>query len=424
MTLMDIVTHIIVGAICIEGVLQWRRRRGYPAPPPLAAALWIAALVGSVLPDLDWVLATLVMGGKLGRFVHYQGYLHSIFGVFILSLLASLGARKWVKAWKGLDRDGWYWVFSVFLGAGWIHIGLDALTQGGVHLFLPFSGYWTFGDTFYFVEPWLWICALPPLFLHRHNPRVRFSFAILFVVVLVAIWFSGRVPWYAALLMTVVGVGLWRGVRPLSDASRLAICMGLVALVTMTMFSISQQLKADVRASHWLEKGNLNLKDVMVTAMPGNPLCWWIIAIEGDDSTYRMKSGVVAAFPSLVPATKCPLLGASTPSLKMDPVVNARPEQVLWAGQYDETRKNITELLGAHCGAAAYFRSARAPYFEKIAGDLLMGDLRYDRQPGYGFSEVQMPVPPRKCPTGVPGWPAPRREAILGTKSEVASPDA
>ncbi|MDQ3033919.1 MAG: hypothetical protein M3Y87_15995, partial [Myxococcota bacterium] len=63
--------------------------------------------------------------------------------------------------------------------------------------------------------------------------------------------------------------------------------------------------------------------------------------------------------------------------------------------------------LAQRCDVAAYLRFARVPFAASAPAreTIVLGDLRYDRERGPSFAEIEVPrEPPAECPSFVPPW--------------------
>jgi hypothetical protein len=78
-----------------------------------------------------------------------------------------------------------------------------------------------------------------------------------------------------------------------------------------------------------------------------------------------------------------------------------------WHGQIVLSRERLRELATSSCQIEALMHFARAPWFT----NQVIGDLRYDREPGLGFAELDLTrLPP--CPAHVPPWVPPRADLL------------
>src|SRR5688500_14439774 len=63
------------------------------------------------------------------------------------------------------------WLLVVAAIGIWSHPLLDLLNTYGVRLLMPFSGHWFYGDTLFFVDPWLWGSLAVGIVLSRIRRR-------------------------------------------------------------------------------------------------------------------------------------------------------------------------------------------------------------------------------------------------------------
>jgi hypothetical protein len=70
------------------------------------------------------------------------------------------------------------------------------------------------------------------------------------------------------------------------------------------------------------------------------------------------------------------------------PVPKQSTEQVKWYGQISTPLARLVDLAHNNCQAAAAFRFIRMPWLANVKDGLVLGDLRYDREPELGFAEL------------------------------------
>jgi inner membrane protein len=83
---------------------------------------------------------------------------------------------------------------------------------------------------------------------------------------------------------------------------------------------------------------------------------------------------------------------------------------VHWLDTYEAPAAEFASVVRAYCDAAVLMRFARAPFLASYAGGVVIGDLRFDREPGLGFAETALTA--HGCSTPVPPWAPPRRELL------------
>jgi hypothetical protein len=86
--------------------------------------------------------------------------------------------------------------------------------------------------------------------------------------------------------------------------------------------------------------------------------------------------------------------------------------------EYRVPLSELSALLESRCEARAFSRFARVPYITRPAADgsVVLGDLRYDRNPGLDFSDVSLQKEEGACPPYVPSWLPPRADLLTGSR--------
>jgi inner membrane protein len=154
------------------------------------------------------------------------------------------------------------------------------------------------------------------------------------------------------------------------------------------------------------------LSDVIVTPLPANPFCFAAVTVGRDGDNYIALRAKVATWPSLFPGPMCPDT-EEMPTAPMAPSAVADTARVFWRGQYVAPLARLVRLYHDNCQAAALLRFLRAPYWLDGADEtLVLGDLRYDRNPGLDFSDVRIEARPSSCPRAVPSWTPPRQDLL------------
>src|SRR5712691_1944713 len=172
----DNLTHGLAAALLAQAGL--RQRYG--------AVATVALVVGSELPDLDWLFE---LGGPVSGFVHHRGITHSLLGGAGLALLSAV--LLW-SVWR--SHPYWRVTWLVYLGV-LLHIGMDYLTSYGTQIFLPFNvGHYTADAVFIvdFTYSALMITGLLLVRMVRRQRQERYGRASL-------VWVGlGGIAWRAA----------------------------------------------------------------------------------------------------------------------------------------------------------------------------------------------------------------------------------
>ncbi len=73
----------------------------------------------------------------------------------------------------------------------------------------------------------------------------------------------------------------------------------------------------------------------------------------------------------------------------------------------------LERLYRQSCRARVFLRFARLPFWTELPGTgLVLGDLRFDREPGLGFAELVVDRANDSCPPAIPPWTPPRAELL------------
>lgn len=410
---MDNITHSLVGLAAADAVVRWRESRGKPQAEPMRRWLWAGALVAANFPDLDFIYS-FITEGRLGYLLHHRGHTHTFLGllpqIFLIWALMRFGARR-IK--MSVAKSDWAWAFVLILFGQVSHIGLDALNSYGVHPLWPFDNRWFYGDTLFIVEPWLWLTLIPALYFSATTKLTRLLLSATFAIGILLVLFSGLVPWFCSLPLVAAGLLLWKGTRQFSPGLRTALAL-VSSVLPVVLFSFtSNYLKRDL-VQKLGEGGPTVLKDIVVSPSPANPFCWSVLTLETYDGgkAYRIRSGALAPIPSLVPPSRCRAVDPVERTAQWLPTEASRDPGVLWFGEIRNTVEGLKKLASTHCQVAAFLRFARVPFFQEAGRDILMGDLRYDRQRGLGFAEIQTLREPLRCPAFVPSWDEPLSDLL------------
>jgi inner membrane protein len=387
---MDNVTHSLVGLAFGEAVALQTRKKRVP--------IWIASALANNLPDLDVALtSTLFRGDKAGYLLHHRGHSHT----FLLAPLLSgfLLGILWLF-WRNKKDIPWKPVIFVSLLGIPLHIFADFWNSYGVHPFWPFYNEWVYGDLVFIVEPWIWALLIPPLFFRASSKWGKLILLSFVPLILTIAWVHSAVNWQAAALLTAAFVLSFLGQKALpGPRARIGVGIAGLAAVLVSLGVISHRVKSSVASN-----GNAE-EEIAATPFPANPLCWNVISAGFAGNDYVATNAVVAAFPNLVAAKDCPGMfedSFTAPFIKdLPPTTEAR--KVI--GVFRAPRAELL-TIAADCHANALLRFTRLPFWKKVEDGWLLGDLRYDRGDGLGFTEEVFPAARARdnCPRLVPPW--------------------
>ena len=147
---MDNLTHSLVGAVLAQTGLK--RKTGLALP---------ALVIGANIPDIDAACFFWIEGVE--HLAIRRGITHGPPAMLLLPLVLA-GALWWFDRWQ--DKRGkrpgkrlpvhFGWLYALSLLGCLTHPALDWLNVYGVRLFEPFSSQWSYGDTLFIIDVWLW----------------------------------------------------------------------------------------------------------------------------------------------------------------------------------------------------------------------------------------------------------------------------
>lgn len=416
---MDNISHTLVGALVGAYMARTRRRPDAALHEPTRHKLFVPMLaIGSNLPDVDLVY-TSIYSGKLDYLLHHRGHTHTIVGALILGVLLWLVAewllnRKRIKLTSG-DRK---WVIAIALLGPLLHIFMDATNSYGVHPFWPFDNAWYYFDAIFIVEPLLWGCAAPLVFI-AHTKLARGVIALVLVAGVGLAYFTGLVPVIlCAVLVAVIVLLAWAG---RAFEPRHSLLIGIAVWLTTTLvFSVANRdVSRTVRNVTSDQMPEATLIDHVLTPMPVNPFCWEVMLVQTQGDRYALRRAIVATQPSFIPADECPRRSPeiTAPLVEVD---EPGSDQLKWYGEALMSLDDLSELMVNRCDARALMQFARAPWWMEGPKGWIIGDLRYDREPALGFAEIEL-AGPQTCPRHSAPWLPPRQDLLDRTRRDMPS---
>lgn len=381
---MDNITHSLIGLCIGEAVAVHRKKARLP--------IWIASAAANNLPDLDLIQTSLFFRDRLGYMLHHRGHTHTLVAAPMLGLLLLLGL--WLCYRKKNDAP-WKEIIFVSILGSFTHLLADSWNSYGVHPFWPVDQSWFYGDMLFIVEPWIWALTLPMLFFACATKWGKGICSLLLAFILGLAWKHEAVPALsAAILSAGVLLSFLAQWKLPSRGARVAVSIALTSAALFAMFGLSQSLR-----QQYGKPG----AELALHPFPANPLCWSALRANLSETEYRAEAFTIAPFPSIFAAAKCPNLlePVITAPLAADPAINSPGIKSL--GAFTAARAEL-EKLSQDCRMNAFLRYARIPFWKKFNGGWVVGDLRYDREEGLGFTELFLPAEPVICPQGVPPW--------------------
>jgi inner membrane protein len=409
---MDNVTHTLIGALLGETIARTTQgdTRGLPGEVRRNLLVTTSA-IGSNLPDIDVFYS--FIGGKINYLLQHRGYSHTVLGALLLAV-ATFAIARWILGRRGHapSSQDLLWLAGVLAITPLLHIGMDFTNNYGVHPFWPLFDRWFYGDAVFIAEPLLWAACAPLAFTFRSKLARFIVPAVLAIAVAVAL-LTGLVPLLAVIVLIVLIAAMlllgWRAPQPVALVGGVALWLGVTA-----MFAIGSQLAArEVEALAATTFPGARSIDHVLTPMPSNPLCWEVMLVQTQDQTVIARRTMLALAPALIPADGCLSRSLDIPSsAPLQHVQAADTAQVHWYGEIATGLDVLESRVAMDCEAAAAMRFIRVPWLATVGSDLVLGDLRYDREKGLGFAEVALHDPPGPCPRRVPDWRPPRADLL------------
>ena len=347
---MDPLTHTLVGANLASTRLRERTR--------FATA---ALVVGANLPDVDSILyytghQDLALGFR-------RGWTHGVLALVVLPLLQTALLLVLDRLRPDPQRPAnakWLLILSAM--AILTHPFLDWLNNYGMRWLMPFRGTWTYGDSVYIMDPWLWVILGCGWLAPRRPTKINVTVLIVVAALIVrVVW--GRAPEYLLVVGIVIVILfaalLWR------PASRR---LPATALLIATAYIVSRLIvheATEVRVAR--ELGGVDR--LMVSPNPLDPTRWDFVAQKGD--VYRFgrftwRDGL---------AIDSTALSVPKPSRE-------------W-----EIARRDPSIRG-------FMTWVRFPWYEVDGNQVLIHDARYAvrRRPGGGFGGVVVTIPAEGTP--------------------------
>jgi inner membrane protein len=408
---MDNVTHTIIGALVGEVAARVAPSRRSTLPENTRRNLCVTlAAIGSNLPDADLLYS--FFDGKINYLLHHRGHTHTILIALLLGAATLALTRWWIRRRGLLASSQDYAVLAgVLMFTPLLHIAMDFTNNYGVHPFWPVDNRWFYGDSVFIIEPLFWAACAPLAFIFKTH-IARFAVLLLMVAAIALCFFSGMVPQplavaYALLVAAMLLIGQ-RAPANVALAASIAVWLGATAMFVITANVARSRVDA-IAAQQFPES---TLVDRIVTPMPVNPACWEVMMLQKEADTAVLRRAMLALSPSWLTADKC--LSRSLDieiTAPLVPVPNESTEQVKWYGQIGTPIARLVDVARNNCEAAAAFRFIRMPWLADVKDGLVLGDLRYDREPELGFAEFAITDTP-DCPAFEPNWLEPRQDLL------------
>lgn len=416
---MDNVTHTLAGAAVAELVVRARGARPGETEAQTATlrgALWLSSMVASNAPDLDILLSPAIRS-PLGYMLHHRGHTHTVLLAPILGALSVSVAWLWARRRGGLSSSALGLALGLATAMVLLHVGMDFGNSYGVHPFWPFSPRWHYGDAIFIVEPLIWAVLAIPLAFVAETRAARLT---LFSIAGLGLVLSATVPMVThlglALVVTVTGLVALAS-RSLGPLGRPILAVVGLVVVEGTFFAVHVEAEIHARGAVAAAFPRATTLDVVMSPSPANPLCWsaLVLQIEDDDLVSR-RLGVSLAG-EIQHVDGCRTYAPAETTAPHTSIERSNTESLRF---FDEVRTPLAllrDMAGASEDTMAFLRFARAPYLLEREGEpTIAGDVRFDREAGLGFGELEVH---RDAPLGgwVPEWEPPRVDAIDPTRT-------
>jgi inner membrane protein len=262
----------------------------------------------------------------------------------------------------------------------------------------------------FIVEPLYWL-GVAPLFFSLRTRAARWHTGCALALGSIAVLAFHRfalVAW-ALPVLSMLMIGIGRALSPRA-ASRLAVCV-LIA-VGATFWATHALVLNRVQAVAASQFPGASTLDIVLSPAPADPFCWEVLLLQRAGSDYVARIGQYSLPSRSGPSCARILKSAGTAPLQplQLPVISG----MRWSEQFTIDLAALARLAGSNCDTRRLASFLRAPFAVETTGGWILGDLRYDREPGAGFAEMLVnPRAPAQCEEPIP-WTAPRQDLGLG----------
>jgi inner membrane protein len=416
---MDNLSHTLVGIIAGEAIARSTKASPGGMPEARRRSLFVTvAAIGSNLPDVDllWTMRG-ITGDPLSYLVHHRGHTHTVLGCIGLALLLLAAAMLWMRlrCLAATRRDVALLGGVAALGP-LLHLGMDFLNSYGIHPFWPFDNRWYYGDAVFIIEPLYWLVAVPLVFVLR-TPAARVVLAlVVLAALLLTVSLQPAEPLRYGFVTALALLGGLVGWRASPRTSALVAAAAAVSL-TGVFLAASQVARARVAVVAAAGFPMAATHDIVLTPSPTNPACWdlWLLQTEG--GRYIARQGRLS-LSAAAGAERCPAVQLGTGGTATLAAVDgaaaaaALGSGLRWRGEFSMPVARLASLVAADCRARRLMSFARAPFAQQQDGHWIIGDLRFDREPGVGFAEMESRDDGARGDCAAAPWQAPRADLL------------
>jgi inner membrane protein len=265
-----------------------------------------------------------------------------------------------------------------------------------------------FGDTIFIVEPLWWVVLAAPLLF---TPKAGWGRALLAVPPIAAIVLAIATRMVLPPLVAVLGALtplLFFASRRATRPARAAIAASLGVLVLVVFALSGARARALTEDELRRRHPDATLHDLVLSPMPGNPVCWSGVTVESDEGLLHYRRIAVSTWPAVISAEGCHV---DPPREVMAPRVRYTEPSGAEVQFYDTLTvplDRLRALAREDCRVAAYLAFSRAPFVVESYDGSLLGDARYDMSRDLSWSKMVLTEEIDACPGWVPGWEPPR----------------
>lgn len=390
--LLDNLTHSLVGAAI--------GKAGAERVTPLATATLVVA---ANIPDIDMVG---FVRGEYFSLAFRRGITHGWPALLVLPFVVTaimMAWDRWVRRRRDPDADPAdpRWLLGLSAAGAVTHPSLDWLNIYGMRWGLPFDGTWTYGDSLFIIDPWLWLLLGGSVFLtSRPGPRGLAGWAVLgtLTTALLVVGVGGwpAVLWVAGLAV-ILAVHHRRtrreeGTRsagktphPSAPACRRLVRVSAAVVLVYIALMVVADGAARTQVREAATAQGLDVVDVLVAPTRGVPY--------RSEVEVRTRDAFVPGVHDWLATTRVVLRPDDAIPLR------AIPDDLT-----DDFADAVIARGRANPAVANYMVWARFPYVRVTEAedgwDVRFGDARYDSQPETGaLAGVTVRVPASAIPT-------------------------
>ena len=372
---MDNLTHALVGAALSKSGLE--------RVTPLATATLVVA---ANAPDVDVLSYT---QGQWFALSFRRGITHGIPALIVLPWLVAGLMTVWdigVRRRRQPDRPPtrFFSLLSLSYIGVLTHPVLDWMNTYGMRWWLPFDGRWSYGDSLFIIDPWLWLLLGTAVALAWPRSRLgSVGWLALAGVTTTLIARTDLIPgsskavWVAVVFMAALARMLGRPRTP-TDGARLARGLTAGAVAYILFMVVSHRVAVgDVRGA--LESSVIgDAQAIMIGPRPADPM--------GSEVLVRTDDLYVRGSHDWTDSPRAAFLGENRfPRMEVAPGVSSRAAEAAVA----EAR--------AHPDVARYLVWSRFPYWQVRPAEggvsVRVGDARFPGTGGLAGLSVLVPGP-------------------------------